>query len=110
MAIIDVIKFNGIRNRDWLVYRYPRENFVFGTQLIVGEEQIAVFVKGGKALDFLNNKYQIYKSNDFVQRIVFLKDNNNELIGEDSNIINEGELNINDENLDILDKGIIQGK
>lgn len=52
MAIIDVIKFNGIENRDWLVYRYPRDNFVFGTQLIVGEGQIAVFVKGGKALDY----------------------------------------------------------
>ena len=53
MAIIDVVKFNGIRNRDWLVYRYPKDDFVFGTQLIVGEGQIAVFVKGGKALDYL---------------------------------------------------------
>ena len=54
MAIIDVIKFNGIANRDWLVYRYPGESFVFGTQLIVGEGQIAVFVKGGKALDYFS--------------------------------------------------------
>lgn len=53
MAVIDVVKFNGIRNRDWLVYRYPKDDFVFGTQLIVGEGQIAVFVKGGKALDYL---------------------------------------------------------
>lgn len=52
MAIIDVIKFNGISNRDWLVYRYPGESFVFGTQLIVGEGQVAVFVKGGRALDY----------------------------------------------------------
>ncbi|MFC5704101.1 SPFH domain-containing protein [Cohnella faecalis] len=52
MAIIDVIKFNGLANRDWLVYRFPGESFVFGTQLIVGEGQIAVFVKGGKAVDF----------------------------------------------------------
>ena len=54
MAIIDVIKFNGIIKRDWLVYRYPGDNFVFGTQLIVGEGQIAVFVKGGKALDYFS--------------------------------------------------------
>ncbi|MFD0682274.1 MULTISPECIES: SPFH domain-containing protein [unclassified Paenibacillus] len=54
MAIIDVIKFNGIANRNWLVYRYPGESFVFGTQLIVGEGQIAVFVKGGKALDYFS--------------------------------------------------------
>lgn len=52
MAIIDVIKFNGLNNRNWLVYRYPGDRFVFGTQLIVGEGQVAVFVKGGKALDY----------------------------------------------------------
>jgi len=54
LAIIDVIKFNGILKRDWLVYRYPGDNFVFGTQIIVGEGQIAVFVKGGKALDYFS--------------------------------------------------------
>lgn len=54
MAIIDVIKFNGIANRDWLVYHYPGDNFVFGTQLIVGEGQVAVFVKGGKAVDYFS--------------------------------------------------------
>lgn len=54
LAIIDVVKFNGIMNREWLVYRYPKDNFVFGTQLIVEEGQIAVFVKGGKALDFFS--------------------------------------------------------
>jgi membrane protease subunit (stomatin/prohibitin family) len=55
LAIIDVIKFNGIRNREWLVYRYTGESFVFGTQLIVGEGQVAVFVKGGKALDYFSS-------------------------------------------------------
>lgn len=52
MAIINVVKFNGIPNRNWLVYRYPGDSFVYGTQLIVGEGQVAVFVKGGKALDY----------------------------------------------------------
>jgi membrane protease subunit (stomatin/prohibitin family) len=54
LAIIDVIKFNGIKNRDWLVYRCPSDSFVCGSQLIVGEGQVAVFVKGGKALDYFS--------------------------------------------------------
>lgn len=53
MAIIDRIKFDGMKNgKEWLVYRYPGEEFVAGTQLIVGEGQVAVFVKGGQALDY----------------------------------------------------------
>lgn len=53
MAIIDRIKFDGMQNgKEWLVYRYPGESFVAGTQLIVGEGQVAVFVKGGQALDY----------------------------------------------------------
>ena len=52
LAIIDVIKFHGLNHRNWLIYRYPGDSFVFGTQLIVGEGQVAVFVKGGKALDY----------------------------------------------------------
>lgn len=54
MAIIDVIQFNGIPNRNWLVYRYPGDSFVWGSQLVVKEGQIAVFVKGGKALDYFS--------------------------------------------------------
>ncbi|GAU76255.1 SPFH domain-containing protein [Fusibacter sp. 3D3] len=53
MAIIDVIKFDGMLNgADWLIYRYPGNSFVFGSQLIVNEGQVAVFVKGGQALDY----------------------------------------------------------
>lgn len=54
LALIDVIQFNGIPNRNWLVYRYPGDNFVWGTQLVVKEGQIAVFVKGGRALDYFS--------------------------------------------------------
>ncbi|WP_458414829.1 SPFH domain-containing protein [Schinkia sp. CFF1] len=55
MAFIDRIKFDGMRNgKEWLVYRYPGESFVLGSQLIVGEGQVAVFVKGGKALDYFS--------------------------------------------------------
>ena len=52
MAIIDRIKFDGLRTRDWLIYKYPGDSFVMGSQLIVGEGQVAVFVKGGQALDY----------------------------------------------------------
>ena len=52
MAIIDRIKFDGqIGKPYWLVYKYPSEQFVLGSQLIVGQGQEALFLKGGEALD-----------------------------------------------------------
>lgn len=51
MAIIDRVKFDGLRSRDWIVYKYPSEELVYGTQLIVGEGQAAVFIKGGNIYD-----------------------------------------------------------
>lgn len=53
VAIIDRIKFDGTLDGNWLLHKYPGEEFVLGSQLIVGEGQLAVFVKGGRALDFL---------------------------------------------------------
>ena len=46
MAIIDVVRFDGLRNREWMIYKYPSDQLVFGTQLIVQEGQVAIFVKG----------------------------------------------------------------
>ncbi|HIW31306.1 MAG TPA: SPFH domain-containing protein [Candidatus Paenibacillus intestinavium] len=54
MAILSVIKFDGLRNREWVVYRFPGEEFNTGSQLIVGEGQIAVFVRGGQVLDIFS--------------------------------------------------------
>ena len=52
MAIIDRIKYDGSTNGlQWLVHKYPSEQFVLGSQLIVGTGQEALFVKGGEALD-----------------------------------------------------------
>jgi membrane protease subunit (stomatin/prohibitin family) len=45
------VKFDGLASRDWLVYKHPSEDLVFGTQLIVSEGQVAVFVKGGQICD-----------------------------------------------------------
>lgn len=65
MAIIDRIKFDGMQNgSEWLVYRYPGESFVMGTQLIVNEGQVAVFVKGGQAHDYFTaGTYTLSTSN-----------------------------------------------
>lgn len=54
MAIIDRVKFDGLRSRDWIIYKYPSEELVYGTQLIVGEGQAAIFVKGGTVCDVFN--------------------------------------------------------
>ncbi|MDD6551567.1 MAG: SPFH domain-containing protein [Lachnospiraceae bacterium] len=51
-AIIDRIKYDGPADASpWLVYKYPGEQFVLGSQLIVNQGQEALFFKGGEALD-----------------------------------------------------------
>lgn len=52
MAIIDRIKYDGNPSGEqWLIYKYPSEEFVLGSQLIVNQGQEALFFKGGKTLD-----------------------------------------------------------
>ncbi len=51
MAFIDRVKFDGLASRDWLVYKHPSEELSWGTQLIVGEGQVALFVKHGQICD-----------------------------------------------------------
>ncbi|MBX9975182.1 SPFH domain-containing protein [Cytobacillus firmus] len=52
MAIIDRIKYDGPAfDGPWLIYKYPSDEFVLGSQLIVNQSQEALFFKGGKALD-----------------------------------------------------------
>lgn len=51
-ALFDRIKYDGPRDGSpWLVYKYPDDQFVLGSQLIVNQGQEALFFKGGKALD-----------------------------------------------------------
>ncbi|MBR4357539.1 MAG: SPFH domain-containing protein [Butyrivibrio sp.] len=51
-ALIDRIKYDGPQDgAPWLVYKYPSEKFVLGSQLIVNQGQEALFFKGGEALD-----------------------------------------------------------
>lgn len=64
MAIIDRIKFDGLRSRDWLIYKYPGEQFVIGSQLVVNEGQAAIFVKGGQVCDiFPSGTYTLTTDN-----------------------------------------------
>lgn len=56
MRIIDVLSHTNV-GQDELVYREPQQghgDFRMGSQLIVGESQAAVFVRGGQALDVLD--------------------------------------------------------
>lgn len=64
MAIIDVVRFDGLRSRDWLIYKYPAEDLVLGTQLIVQEGQAAIFVSGGVVADlFYPGTYTLHTEN-----------------------------------------------
>lgn len=65
MAVFDVIKFDGTRNNEsWLVYKSKKENIAWGSQLIVGMGQEAIFVKGGRAQDiFTPGTYTLKSGN-----------------------------------------------
>lgn len=64
MALIDVVRFDGLKSRDWLIYKYPSEELVLGAQLIVQEGQAAIFVKGGVAADvFTPGTYTLATNN-----------------------------------------------
>ena len=64
MAIIDVVRFDGLKSRDWLIYKYSSEELVLGTQLIVQEGQTAIFVRGGLVADvFYPGSYTLSTDN-----------------------------------------------
>lgn len=50
MSILDVVKFNA-PNDSVFVWKHKSDQIKLGSQLIVGEGQNAIFVKGGQALD-----------------------------------------------------------
>lgn len=51
MPIFNVVRFDGLKSRDWLIYKFPSDSLVLGSQLIVQEGQIAIFVKNGAVCD-----------------------------------------------------------
>jgi membrane protease subunit (stomatin/prohibitin family) len=50
MALVDVVKYEAFDD-SLFVWKFPSEELKIGAQLIVNEGQVAVFVKGGQALD-----------------------------------------------------------
>lgn len=43
MQIVDIIKYDGNdNNKQWLIYKYPSDEFVLGSQLIVNQGQEAL--------------------------------------------------------------------
>ncbi len=65
MAVVDVIKFDGFSDgRAWVAYKYPGEEFVLGSQLIVHPSQEAIFIKGGEIGDlFTAGTYTLQTGN-----------------------------------------------
>lgn len=64
MAIVDLVRFDGLGSVDWLIYKHPVESLSTGTQLIVQEGQAAIFVKDGAVCDtFLPGKYTLSTQN-----------------------------------------------
>jgi len=64
VALFSVIRFDGLKSRDWLIYKYPSEDIVFGSQLIVQQGQIAIFVKNGMVCDvFYPGAYSLSTEN-----------------------------------------------
>lgn len=50
MTLVDRIKFDAT-DESTLVWKYPSEDIILGTQLIVNQSQEVIFVKNGEALD-----------------------------------------------------------
>lgn len=48
MGLFDVIKFDGVPNKKWIMYKYPGKEFFDKSTLIVGVGQVAIAVHGGK--------------------------------------------------------------
>lgn len=63
---------------DVLVYKFPVENFHYGTQIIVDDSHFAVFIADGKAIaHFDSGRYQVTKDNVFINKDNFQDDNLN---------------------------------
>lgn len=63
MAFVDVVKHSPTDDQEF-VSKFPSENLRLGSQLIVTEGQVAIFVKGGQAFDvFFPGTYTLTAAN-----------------------------------------------
>lgn len=64
MAIYSEVKFDGLKSREWIVYRHPCEQLALGTLLLVREGQAALFMRDGIIADvFGPGKYILSTEN-----------------------------------------------
>ena len=64
MELFNVIKFDGIPNKDWIMFKYPGNDFLNQSTLIVGVGQVAILVHGGKVEKiFTNGTYKLSTEN-----------------------------------------------
>ena len=60
MGLFHVIKFDGVPNKEWIMYKYPGQEFFNQSTLIVGVGQVAIAVHGGKIENiFTSGKYSL---------------------------------------------------
>ena len=64
MGLFHVIKFDGVPNKEWIMYKYPGREFFNQSTLIVGVGQVAIAVHGGKIENiFKSGKYKLTTEN-----------------------------------------------
>lgn len=64
MGLFNVIKFDGVPNKEWIMYKYPGKEFFNQSTLIVGVGQVAIAVHGGKIEKiFKNGTYKLTTEN-----------------------------------------------
>ena len=64
MGLFHVIKFDGVPNKEWIMYKYPGNEFFNQSTLIVGVGQVAIAVHGGKIENiFTSGTYKLTTEN-----------------------------------------------
>ena len=63
-GLFNVIKFDGVPGREWIMYKYPGNEFFDKSTLIVGVGQVAIAVHGGKIENiFASGTYKLSTEN-----------------------------------------------
>lgn len=64
MAVVNVLDFNGVSDRKWLIYKHPNNEFNTKSKLLVRPGQVAVLIYGGKVEGiFENGTYELNNVN-----------------------------------------------
>ena len=64
MGLFHVIKFDGVPNKEWIMYKYPGNEFFNQSTLIVGVGQVVIAVHGGKIENiFTSGTYKLTTEN-----------------------------------------------